>query len=125
MVNEAGSPGGGNSNAEKDVTPNRALPTWAIDQLMFGVPTYTPAPKIWGRAVSIAMCTQARGWTQMEFINEFMSRAMRKNKAGQKRYANHKLWEQIQAYSKHGNSGLTELDKAWEAAKVNLLSGKV
>jgi hypothetical protein len=109
---------------EQRTTPNRALPQWAIDSLMDGVPTYTSAPKTWGRAVSIAMCAQARGWTQMEFINEFMSRTMRKNKAGQKRFTNHKLWEQIQAYSKHGNSGLSELDKAWETAKVNRLSGE-
>jgi hypothetical protein len=105
-------------------TPNCALPTWAIDRLMFGLPQYTPATKIWGRAVAIAMCAQARGWTQMEFVNEFTSRTKRKNKARQYRYANHRLWEQIQAYSKHGNSGLHELDKAWEAAKVNRLSGE-
>jgi hypothetical protein len=47
-------------------TPNRALPQWAIDSLLFGTPRYTSAPKIWGRMVSIAMSAQARGWTQME-----------------------------------------------------------
>lgn len=103
---------------------NRALPTWAIDLLMDGVPTYTPAPKIWGSVVSLAMCAQARGWSQMEFITEFTSRTTRKNKAGQKRTVNHKLWDQVQAYSKHGNSGMRELDKAWEAAKTNRLSGE-
>jgi DNA-binding MarR family transcriptional regulator len=113
-----------NTTPERHATPNRGLPTWAIDTLMFGMPPLTPATRIWGKAVSIAMCAQARGWTQMEFINEFMSRTMRKNKAGQKRFANHKLWEQIQAYSKHGNSGLRELDKAWAAGKVNRLKGE-
>lgn len=104
--------------------PNRALPQWAIDSLLFGMPTYTAAPKLWGKAVSIAMCAQARGWSRMEFINEFMSRTMRKNKAGQKRYANHVLWDQIQAYSRNGNSGIHELHKAWEAAQENLLAGE-
>lgn len=102
--------------------PDRALPQWAIDSLIFGMPTYTSAPKLWGKAVSIAMCMQARGWSESEFITEFMSRTQRKNKARQKRYANHKLWEQIQAYSKHGNSGLDEIKRAWAAAKDNLLA---
>jgi hypothetical protein len=106
------------------VAPNRALPTWAIDLLMFGVPTYTPATQIWGAAMRIAMCAQARGWSQTEYVNEFMSRTTRKNRAGQKRTSNHKLWEQVQAYSKHGNSGIHELDKAWNTAKVNRQSGE-
>ena len=109
---------------QTEQTPDRALPTWAIDLLLFGVPKLTPAPKIWGKAVGIAMSAQARGWTHMEFVNEFMSRTKRKNEAGQKRYVNHRLWEQIQAYSKHGNGGLDELDKAWKQATVNLLSGE-
>lgn len=121
---EAAPAGIPNSAPAQRATPNRALPSWAIDALMEGVPEYTSAPKTWGKAVSIAMCAQARGWTRMEFINEFMSRTMRKNRAGQKRFANHKLWEQIQAYSKHGNNGISELDKAWETAKINLLSGE-
>lgn len=111
-------------SAVEKAAPDRALPTWAIDRLMSGMPQYTSAPKIWGRAVAIAMCMQARGWTEVQCINEFMSRTQRKNKAGQKRYANHRLWEQIQAYSKHGNSGLHELQKAWEVAKVNRLQGE-
>ena len=108
----------------RPLTFDRALPTWAIDLLMDGMPEHTPASKIWGKAVAIAMSAQQRGWTQMGFINEFMARSMRKNKAGQKRHHNHRLWEQVQAYSKHGNSGIHELDKAWEQAKVNLLSGE-
>ncbi|KUI48418.1 hypothetical protein AU198_20825 [Mycobacterium sp. GA-1199] len=104
--------------------PNRALPTWAIDTLIFGMPQYTSAQKIWGRAVAIAMCMQARGWTEAEYLTEFMSRPQRKNRAGQKRHTNHRLWEQIQAYSKHGNSGRQELEKAWKQAKVNRLAGE-
>lgn len=107
-----------------DHAPDRALPQWAIDALLFGMPRLTPAPKLWGKAVSIAMCMQRRGWSEAEYISEFMSRTMRKNEAGQKRYTNHALWEQIQAYSKHGNSGLHEIQKAWEAAKINLLNGE-
>src|SRR5882724_8805653 len=72
--------------AVEEAALNRALPTWAIDTLMFGVPQYTSAEKTWGRAVAIAMCMQARGWTEAEYLTEFMSRPQRKNRAGQKRH---------------------------------------
>ena len=66
-------------------TPNRALPQWAIDWLLFGMPKYASAAKIWGWMLSIAMSAQARGWTQMEFINEVAKTERRKNAIGQKR----------------------------------------
>lgn len=40
---------------------HRALPQWAVDLLIDGVGDFTPAHKIWGRAVSIAMCMQHLG----------------------------------------------------------------
>jgi len=94
-------------------TPNRALPQWAIDSLLFGVPKYTSAPKIWGWMVSIAMSAQARGWTQMQFINEVTKTERRKNAIGQKRLTEHKLWLQLKACSRDEGHALKQLEKAW------------
>jgi hypothetical protein len=100
-------------------TPNRALPQLAIDLLLFGMPKYTSAPKIWGRMVSIAMSAQARGWTRMEFINEVTKTERRKNSIGQKRYTEHKLWTQMVAYSNHP---FTDLEKAWAQGIENRMN---
>jgi hypothetical protein len=104
------------------VTPDRALPEWAIDLLMYGVPKYIPAPKIWGKVVSIAMSAQARGWTSIQFVNEVSKTERRKNKVGQRRWTSHHLWEQVLAYSRDSVDAFKELDKAWAAATDNLLS---
>ena len=97
-------------------TPNRALPQWAIDSLLFGTPKDTSAPKIWGRMLSIAMSAQARGWTQIQFINEVTKTERRKNSVGQKRLTEHKLWLQLKACSRDEGHALKQLDKAWEQA---------
>ena len=94
-------------------TPNRALPQWVIDWLLLGMPKYASAAKIWGRMVSIAMSAQARGWTQMEFINEVTKTERRKNAIGQKRLTEHKLWLQLKACSRDAGHALKQLDKAW------------
>ena len=94
-------------------TPNRALPQWVIDWLLLGMPKYASAAKIWGRMVSIAMSAQARGWTQMEFINEVAKTERRKNAIGQKRLTEHKLWLQLKACSRDAGHALKQLDKAW------------
>jgi hypothetical protein len=93
--------------------PNRALPHWAIDSLLDGMPRYTPTTKIWGRILSIAMSAQARGWTQMQFINEVAKTERRKNAIGQKRLTQHKLWLQLVACSGDEGHTLKQLDKAW------------
>jgi hypothetical protein len=100
-------------------TPNRALPQWAIDWLLLGMPKYASAAKIWGRMVSIAMSAQARGWTQMEFINEVAKTERRKNSFGQKRLTEHKLWLQLKACSRDEGHALQQLEKAWEQAIEN------
>ena len=94
-------------------TPNRALPQWAIDWLLFGMPKYTSAAKIWGRMLSIAMSAQARGWTRMEFFNEVTKTERRKNSVGQKRLTEHKLWLQLKACSRDEGHALKQLEKAW------------
>jgi hypothetical protein len=66
-------------------TLNTAIPSWAIDSLLFGMPKYTSATKIWGRIVSVAMAAQERGWTPNEFVNEVTKTERRKNDIGQKR----------------------------------------
>ena len=78
-------------------TPNRALPQWAIDLLVFGMPQYTSAPKIWGQMLKIAMSAQARGWSQTDFENEVTKVERRKNSIDQKRRTEHKLWTQMVA----------------------------
>jgi hypothetical protein len=97
-------------------TPNRALPQWVIDWLLLGMPKYSSAAKIWGRMVSIAMSAQARGWTQMEFINEVAKTERRKNSFGQKRLTEHKLWLQLKACSRDEGHALQQLEKAWAHA---------
>jgi len=94
-------------------TPNRALPQWAIDRLLLGVPKYTSAPKISGWMLSIAMSAQARGWTQIQFINEVTKAERRKNAIGQKRLTEHKLWLQLKACSRDAGHALQQLEKAW------------
>jgi hypothetical protein len=100
-------------------TPNRALPTWAIDLLLFGMPKHTSSAKIWGVMLKIAMSAQARGWRQTEFFNEVTKTERRKNSTGQKRLTEHKLWLQMVAYSNHP---FTDLDKAWEQALENRMN---
>src|SRR6185312_883469 len=103
-------PGG---DLPEEHTPNRALPQWAIDSLLFGMPKYASAAKIWGRMLSIAMSAQARGWTRMEFINEVTKTERRKNSFGQKRLTEHKLWLQLKACSRDEGHALQQLEKAW------------
>jgi len=62
--------------------------------------------------VSIAMSAQARGWTQMEFINEVAKTERRKNSIGQKRLTEHKLWLQLKACSRDEGHAFKQLDKA-------------
>ena len=100
--------------------PNRALPGWAIELLVDGLPPYTPATRIWSRVVGIAMSAQARGWHYQEFIDEVTKVERRTNKARQRRWTKHRLWEQVEAYCTSKQSPRHELDKAWVQAIENL-----
>jgi DNA-binding MarR family transcriptional regulator len=95
-------------------TPNRALPQWAIDSLLFGMPKYTSSAKIWGQMLKIAMSAQARGWSQTDFENEVTKVERRKNGMGQKLLTEHKLWLQLKAHSRDEGHALQQLEKAWE-----------
>jgi hypothetical protein len=103
-------------------TPNRAIPQWAIDALLFGMPKYTSAGRIWGRMVSIAMSAQARGWTRNQFFNEVTKTERRKNAIGQTRLMQHKLWTQLVACSRDEGHALKQLDKAWAQAIENRMN---
>ncbi len=94
-------------------TPNRALPPWAIDELLFGMSKYASATRIWGRLLSIAMSAQARGWTQIQFTNEVTKIERRKDRTGRKRLTEHKLWRQLKACSRDEMHAFQQLDKAW------------
>ena len=91
--------------------PCRSGPSTA---LLFGMPKYASAPKIWGRMLSIAMSAQARGWTWIDFFNEVTKTERRKNATGQKRLMQHKLWLQLKACSRDEGHALDQLEKAWE-----------
>jgi hypothetical protein len=95
-------------------TPNRALPPWAIDLLLFGLPKYTSAPKIWGVMLKIAMSAQARGWGQTEFFNEVTKTERRKIRPGQRRLTQHQLWLQLKACSRDEGHATAQLEKAWQ-----------
>jgi hypothetical protein len=99
--------------------PSRALPGWAIDLLVDGLPPYTPATRIWSTVVSIAMSAQARGWHYQGFIDEVTKEERRTNKARQRRWTKHRLWEQVEAYCTAKQSPRHELDKAWVQAIEN------
>lgn len=101
---------------------NRAIPSWAIDWLLLGMPRYTPATKIWGRLVSIAMAAQERGWTQMEFINEVTKTERGTNEIGQKRLMTHRLWTQHLACSRNEAHAYKQLDRAWAKAIENRMN---
>jgi hypothetical protein len=94
-------------------TPNRALPQWAIDSLLFGMLKYTSSAKIWGQMLKIAMSAQARGWSQTDFENEVTKVERRKNGMGQKLLTEHKLWLQLKAHSRDEGHAIAQLEKAW------------
>jgi IclR helix-turn-helix domain len=94
-------------------TPNRALPPWAIDSLLFGMPKYTSSATIWAQMLRIAMSAQARGWGRTEFFNEVTKTERRKIRPGQKRLTQHQLWLQLKACSRDGGHATAQLEKAW------------
>jgi hypothetical protein len=56
-----------------DRRPNRALPEWAIDKLLFGVarrPRRQRSPQGLGECIRIAMSAYRRRWTRNEFVDE-------------------------------------------------------
>lgn len=101
---------------------NRALPSWAIDALLFGMPKCTSAKKIWGKFVSVSMAAQERGWTQTEFESEVIKRERRKNKVGQKRLMQHTLWTQLVATSRDEGHALKQLERAWAVGIDNRMN---
>jgi DNA-binding MarR family transcriptional regulator len=94
--------------------PNRAVPQWAIDALVFGAPEHTSARKIWGRLLRIAMSAQARGWTRTDFINEVTKVELRKHGTRNKRVTRHELWIQLMACSRSDLDAYKQLDRAWQ-----------
>jgi hypothetical protein len=87
---------------EDTVILDRALPTWAIDRLMFGVPDEQKpnATKVWGQFVSIAMSARPRGWTKAEFVNEVTRSDRRRDRNGTRKFMSHRLWWQLRGYSR-------------------------
>lgn len=92
---------------------NRALPGWAVDYILFGIPEdhARDRRKLWGACVRIAMSAQRRGWNESEYLTEVSSRK-------------HGLWRQVTT-QRDGrpypdSKGYKELRSAWEAARLNV-----
>lgn len=102
---------------------DRALPTWAVDRLLFGVPgcEQSDAKKVWGALVSIAMSAQRRGWSRAEFVSEVTRSERRRGINGTRRWTSHRLWWQQKGFSRNDLHAIKSLDKAWDAAAENLL----
>ncbi|MCX5044069.1 hypothetical protein OG921_12925 [Aldersonia sp. NBC_00410] len=106
-----------------DHRPNRALPEWAIDKLVFGLredPGGNDPRKVWAEFVSIAMSAHRRGWTRIEFVGEVTGCQRQKDARGRKRWTEHRLWVQLRSYNSSPKAAHNALDKAWEAAVANL-----
>ncbi len=51
---------------------SRALPQWAVDAILFGLPgrDARDSRRVWGKCVSIAMSAYRRGWNETDYVNE-------------------------------------------------------
>ncbi len=92
---------------------NRALPTWAVDAIRFGLPAKhaRDGRKVWGKCVSIAMSARRRGWTETDYLNEIA------------RNESH-LWVQLSTRrdgrQSSPRSAFKALRKAWGAGVANI-----
>lgn len=92
---------------------NRALPTWAIDAIRFGLPgnDARDGRKVWGKCVSIAMSARRRGWTETDYVNEVARNESR-------------LWVQLSTRRdgrpSSPRSAYRALRKAWAAGVANI-----
>ena len=106
-----------------DRRPNRALPEWAVDKLVFGLREDqggSDPRKVWGEGVRIAMSAYRRGWTRNEFVDEVTKCEKKKDARGRKRWTEHRLWVQLRSYNNSDKAAFNALDKVWEAAVANL-----
>ncbi|ASQ87355.1 hypothetical protein CE197_18540 [Mycobacterium intracellulare subsp. chimaera] len=88
---------------------------------MLGIPEAQKlsAAKVWGAFVSIAMSAQLRGWTHIQFTEE-VTRQERRNIYGTRRWTRHKLWIQLDDFSRDKPHAFKSLDSAWDQATANL-----
>lgn len=101
---------------------NRALPTWAIDALLIGMPEGASSRKVWGSLVRVSMAAQERGWTQTEFEAEVTKRERRKNAFGHRRLMQHRLWIQLVERSRDNRHAHKQLARAWDAGVENRMN---
>ena len=93
-------------------TLNRALPPWAVDAILFGLPGRDgrDSRRVWGKCVSIAMSAYRRGWSETDYVNE-----VARNESA--------LWVQLMTRSDGRRSSLAAahkaLQKAWAAGVTN------
>lgn len=92
---------------------DRALPGWAVDCILFGIPDDQARDrrKLWGACVRIAMSAQRRGWSESDYLTEINLRK-------------HGLWRQLTT-QRDGRpypepKGYKELRSAWKAARLNV-----
>ncbi|KUI26499.1 hypothetical protein AU195_05690 [Mycobacterium sp. IS-1496] len=99
---------------------HRALPTWAIDNLTFGVPSQVSAKTVWNAFVSIAMSAQRRGWSEVEFISEVTRCERRSGVVGGRAFKHHVLWLQHTSFTRSDRHANQSLHRAWLQATDNL-----
>lgn len=97
---------------------NRALPGWAVDAILYGLPDKDARDgrKVWGKCVSIAMSAYRRGWNQSEYFVEITREDLTRGQG--------RLWTQLttrpdgRLCSKR--TGYNALQKAWDTAVANV-----
>jgi hypothetical protein len=93
---------------------NRALPGWAVDAIVFGLPRREARDRrrLWAMCMKIAMSAHRRGWTEAEYCTEISA-----NKHGG-------LWRQLttrpDGRPRSEKSGYTVLWSAWESGLANV-----
>ena len=96
---------------------NRALPGWAVDAIIFGLPDKDARDgrKVWGMCVRIAMSAHRRGWNESEYVVEITHEDKKRGPG--------RLWMQLTTRSdgrtRSGDSPYRALRKAWAAGVAN------
>ena len=92
--------------------PIRALPGWAVDAILFGLPDKDACDgrKVWTMCMRIAMSAHRRGWSESEYLVEIMHHKSR-------------LWQQPMTRRDGRTSSMRtahkSLLKAWETGVAN------
>lgn len=107
--------------AEGEPHLDRALPQLYMDLLLEGVrPSGQPSKgEVFGALVKIAMSACARGWTEVQFLNEVTARSQ-VGGGRHRKWKEHQLWMQLREFSRTDEAAMKTLRKVWRCAIENL-----